>query len=344
MKCMPATNAFSRRMGKLHDGALALGIQINASSGEFTLTSRKVYHNGSFVPESEARVSIFDSALMFGDMVFEMSRTFNGTPFRLREHLERLYAGLKLLEIDCGLSIDRMEETTIETLEVNRPCLPDGLDCQIMHNVSRGPLGVYASAFPNGIRPTITINCWPLTRHLAPFADLYQSGVHAVIPPQRSVPSRLIDPKIKNRSRIYYQIATQQAHRVDPAAWALLTDDDGFITEGAGANFFVVRGGELLTPEARNILRGVTRQEVMRLAAYEGLVCRECNIEPYDVLVAEEAFFTASSFSILPVTRFNCQPVGSGIAGPVTGQLVCAWNHMIGLDIQEQAREYARLA
>ena len=100
--------------------------------------------------------------------------------------------------------------------------------------------------------------------------------------------SRLIDPKIKNRSRIYYQIANQQAHKVDPMASALLTDDDGFITEGTGNNFFIAKDGELFTPEPRNILRGVTRQTVMELAADLGIRCRERNLEPYDVAGAGE--------------------------------------------------------
>lgn len=305
---------------------------------------RKVYVNGVFVPEAEARISIFDSALMFGDMVFEMTRSFNGQPFRLRHHLERLYVGLRMLEIDCGMTLDEMEAATLQTIEMNRPGFPPGLDFQIMHNVSRGPLSLYQSVFPGGLRPTVTINCWPLITHLAPVADLYDRGVHAVIPPQRSVPARLIDPKIKNRSRIYYQVANLQSQKIDPKAWALLTDEDGFITEGTGANFFLVSGGQLLTPEPRNILRGITRQAVIELAAQLRLPCRECNVEPYDVLTAEEAFFTATSFSILPVTRFNGHPVGSGEVGPAVRRLLAAWSEMVGVDIVAQAKRYAEEA
>ena len=84
------------------------------------MSERSVYFNGQFVPESEARVSIFDSALMYGDMAFEMTRTYNQTPFRLQEHLERLYGSLKLMEIDCGLSLEEMKQVTLETLERNQ--------------------------------------------------------------------------------------------------------------------------------------------------------------------------------------------------------------------------------
>ena len=234
---------------------------------------RTVYVSGSFVAENEAGFSIFDSAVMYGDVIFETTRTFNGQPFRLRHHIERLYVGLRTLEIDCGLTPDGMEAATLETIEKNRACFPDGTDFQIVHNVSRGPLGFYQSIFAGGVKPTITINCWPLTWHLGALADSYVSGVHAVVPAQRSVPSRLIDPKIKNRSRIYYQMANMQAQKVDPEAWALLVDEDGFLTEGTGSNFFVVKEGGLLTPEPRNILRGVTRQAVLELAQRLGLPC-----------------------------------------------------------------------
>ena len=309
-----------------------------------TLPPRKVYVSGEFVPESEARVSIFDSALMFGDMLFEMTRVYNGKPFRLRDHLERLYSGLKIVEIDCGMSIDEMEAATLETIDVNRPSFPEGLDFQIMHNVSRGPLALYSSVFPKGLHPTVTINCWPLTWHLAADADLYETGVNAVITPQRSVPSRLIDPKIKNRSRIYYQTAIQQARRIEPDAWGLLTDDDGFITEGTGSNFFLVRNGELFTSEPRNILRGVTRQTVMELASDIGVACHERNLEPYDVATADEAFFTATTFAVLPVTRFNGLPVKTGEVGPMVRSLLAAFSDSVGVDIVGQARRYKSLA
>ena len=100
---------------------------------------RLVYFNGDFVSERDARISIFDSALMFGDMVFEMTRSFKQKPYRLRNHLDRLYASMKYARIDCGLSIEEMESATDETIERNLPAL-EGLDYQIMHNVTLGAL------------------------------------------------------------------------------------------------------------------------------------------------------------------------------------------------------------
>ena len=213
-------------------------------------TQRIVYVNGQFVAEADACISIFDSAVMFGDMVFETTRTFNGQPFRLRQHLERLYVGLRTLEIDCGLTIDAVEAATLATIQRNRPFFPDGLDFQIVHNVSRGPLNVYEPVFPRGMQATIVINCWPLTWHLAPLADKYRTGVHAIVPQQLAVPARFIDPKIKNRSRIHYQIANMQVHKIDPQGWAILVDEDGFLTEGTGSQFLPGQGRWSVYPRA----------------------------------------------------------------------------------------------
>ena len=164
--------------------------------------ARVVYFNGDFIPEIDARISIFDSALMVGDMVFEMTRTFNQQPFQLRQHLERLYASLDYAEIDCGLCIDQMETATHETIARNLPALED-FDIQIMHDVSRGALDFYETLVREGTRPIVSINVLPLVRHIGRSAGAYEKGVHFVITPQLSVPARYIDPKAKNRSRIY---------------------------------------------------------------------------------------------------------------------------------------------
>jgi branched-chain amino acid aminotransferase len=305
------------------------------------MASRKVYFNGEFVSEQEARVSIFDSALMFGDMVFDMTRTYQQKPFKLREHLERIYAGLKFLQIDCGLTLQELEHVTLQTIEINLPAM-EGADMQIMHDISRGPLGLYKSVFGGKTRPTISINCWPYWWHLAGYRSIYRSGVHAIITSQRSVPAHLIDPKVKNRSRVFYQMANLLAQRTDPEGWALLTDNEGLITEGTGANFFIVRKGQVLTPQGRNILLGVTRNTVMELLSKITIPSKEEDFGLYEVLTADEAFFTATSFAIMPCTRINGQPIGSGKPGPLTLKLMNAWSEMVGVNMVDQADEYAK--
>ena len=108
---------------------------------------RVVYMNGDFVPESKANISIYDSALMFGDMVFEMTRSFNKKQFKLREHLERLYMGIKILRIPIEMTIDEMEEICHETVKRNELVFDAHDEHRLMINVSRGPLGIYAPIF-----------------------------------------------------------------------------------------------------------------------------------------------------------------------------------------------------
>ena len=163
-----------------------------------------VYFNGEFIPELEARISIFDSAVMFGDMVFEMTRSFNQKPYRLRQHLDRLYASMRYAEIDCRLTIDQMEDATEQTIQANLPAL-DGLDFYIMHDVTRGGVLPYHNIIKDGASPIVSINVFPLVRHTGNLANRYRTGSHCVVTPQQSVPSRYIDPKAKNRSRIFYK-------------------------------------------------------------------------------------------------------------------------------------------
>jgi branched-chain amino acid aminotransferase len=307
------------------------------------MSQRLVYFNGEFIPEREARISIFDSALLFGDMVFEVTRAFNQKPFRLREHLDRLYGSLRYAEIDCGLTVDEMEAATYETIEKNLPAL-DGLDFQIMHDVTRGGYPLYDGLIKEGASPIVSINVFPLIRHVGNQADKYETGSHFVITPQQSVPSRYIDPKAKNRSRIFYKLAELHASRLEEGAMALLTDEHGFITEGTGNNFFIAREGEIFTSKPNDILRGVSRQACMDLASMLGIPVHEADIEPYDVREADEAWWTSTTICMMPVTRFNFQPIGDGKPGSIYLRLLDAWSKEVGVNIPAQARQYAELA
>lgn len=182
--------------------------------------NREVYFNGKFIPEKDPRISIFDCALMYGDMVFEMTRSFHQKLYKLDKHLERLYASMDYAEIDCGLSIDQMEEATLKTIERNLPAL-EGYDFQIMHDVTRGSIDLYDSIVNEGTDPIVSLNIYPLIKHLGGMAEKYEEGVHFDITPQQSIPFRYIDPKAKNRSRIYYKIAELQANRLEKGAMAL---------------------------------------------------------------------------------------------------------------------------
>lgn len=305
------------------------------------MSARLVYFNGEFVPESEARVSIFDSALMFGDMAFEVTRTYNHRPFGLRAHLERLYASLRLLEIDCGLTIEDMERITLETLHKNLPTEAGDVDWLIIHDVSRGPLHFYHTAFEGKTGATVAIACWPLITHMGGFAQAFRDGIHLMIPAQQALPAHLVDPKAKTRSRLHYRMAELQGLR-SGGKWAVMLDTDGFLAEGSGWNILLVKDRVLYSPESRNILLGVSRATTIELAGQLGIEVRQANLGRYEALTADEIFCTATTYSLVHASSFEGQTVGDGTPGPVFQALLEAWKEKAGLDFVAQADLYAQ--
>ncbi len=303
---------------------------------------RLVYFNGDFVPESEAKISIYDSALMFGDMVFEMTRSFNKKQFLIEKHIERLFNGLKILDIDPCISMHELQDICENVQQKNEPFFEPDDEHRLMINISRGPLGIYAGKV-NSLesRPTIVVADFPLKWTVIGMSRFYSSGINCVIPSQRAIPATLMDPKIKNRSRIWYQMANIEMSRIKgDNNWALLIDPDGFITEGTGNNFFIIKEGIIYTSQGRNVLRGTRREYIFTLADQLGIKCYEKNIEPYDVSCADEAFVTGTPFCILPVTQFQSRDIAQGCFGKITKQLLTQWSNNVGIDIQQQIINY----
>jgi branched-chain amino acid aminotransferase len=303
--------------------------------------SRVVWFNGELIPESEARISIYDSALMFGDMVFEMTRSFNKKQFRLKEHLERLYASVKYVHIPFEMSIDEMEKHINETIEANEPLFAADDEHRLMIDVSRGVLSIYQGIIGAHTGPNVIIADFPLRWTVAGMGKLFDSGINAVITSQRAIPANLLEPKVKNRSRMHYLMANiEVSHYAGENNWALLLDPDGFIAEGTGDNFFIVKDKVIITPEPRNILRGISRAYVFELAKKLGLLCIEKNIEPYDVITADEAFMTGTPFCILPVASLNSTLIGNALMGKITRQLLDLWSSEVDVDIIGQIKKW----
>lgn len=299
---------------------------------------RVVFWNGSLIPEREARVSIYDSALMFGDVVFEMMRSFNRKQWRLRDHLERLYAGVKILRIPIAMTIDEMEAAVHATAAANEPHFNPDDEHRVLINVTRGLLSIYEGIDGVAPGPNVIIADFPLRWTVAGCGHYYTDGINMVIPWQRAVPAQLLDPKIKNRSRMFYLNANMQVSGyAGKNNWALLLDPDGYVAEGTGSNFFIVKKGVIYTPEPRNILRGITRASVMEeIAPRIGLHVVEKNIEPYDVYTADEAFVTSTPFCVLPVVSLDGVTIGDGKPGRVTNDLLRAWSDLVDVDIVGQ--------
>jgi len=305
--------------------------------------SRVVYMNGKFLPEKEAKISIYDSALMFGDMVFEMTRSFKKKQFKLREHLQRLYSSIKYVHIPMNMSMDELEQACHETIEKNEKFFDENDEHRLMINVSRGPLSIYSQIFDDKLEPTIIISDFPLKWTVAGMGSLYDTGINAVIPSQRAIPAYLLDPKIKSRSRIHYMMANIEASNwKGENNWPLLLDVEGFVTEGTGDNFFIVKNNVIITPEPRNILRGISRGYIFELSKQLDLECVEKNIELYDVMMADEAFMTGTPFCILPVTKINGTNIGNGKFGLITKKLLFQWSENVGIDIETQIKSFSK--
>jgi len=303
--------------------------------------NRVVWFNGKLIPESEAKISIYDSALMFGDMVFEMTRSFNKVQFKLREHLERLYASIKYIRIPLEMGIEEMEKHIYETIEANDPLFAAEDEHRLMIDVSRGTLSIYQGIVGVHKGPNVIIADFPLRWTVAGMGKLFDTGINVVITSQRAIPAQLLESKVKNRSRIHYLMANIEVSNYEGENnWALLLDPDGFIAEGTGDNFFIVKNNVIITPEPRNILRGISRAYIFELAQKLDLSCIEKNIEPYDVITADEAFMTGTPFCILPVSSLNSVPIGNEPMGKITRQLLDAWSSEVGVDIAVQIKKW----
>ena len=289
------------------------------------------YFNGEWMPNSQVTYDRGDRAMGSGDCVFDGGRTFNGVPFRMRDHIRRLFRSLKHSRIDPGLTPEDMEALTEEAVRRNQHLLAEAGDFVYGYMVTRGPGRRAYLAGP----PTVLV--YVGTDDFSFFAKYYENGVHAAIPHTRSYDPVSLDPKLKHSSRMNFSIAEIEANDIDPGAWPILLDTDGNLSEGTINNVFVVTDGAVRSPTDRAILQGVSRDVVLELARQLNIPASEEDLQPYDLYTADEAFFTGSSYCLMPITRVDRRPIGDGRPGPITEQLLAAWSEMVGVDIVDQA-------
>jgi len=291
-----------------------------------------VYLDGRLIPESEAHLSIYDRGFTLGDGVFDTTRTFNHRPFRLEEHITRLYNSLRYVHINPGLTPAELEQAAKEVLEANIQHIAPDDDVILTFRISRGAPAV---------GPTVLITCRPVD--FRRFAHLYQNGVELVTPTVRAISRDIMDPRVKTQSRIVNVLAEIQAAAARPGAWPLLCTSRGIITESARASFLIVQDGLILTPKGGRVLAGVTAGVTTELAEGLNYQVEERDLTPYDVLLADEAFITSTSICVLPVRGLNGAPINGGraaVPGPVTTQLIQAWKELTGVEFIAQAQKY----
>lgn len=297
---------------------------------------RRIWKNGIFLDETEAVQSIYDSASLYGDAVFTMLRSFGKQPFRLEAHLDRLLENCKFTEMPIEYNFHQLKRAVWDTIFANRFEFADDDEYRIYINVSRGPLPIYKDILE--VKPWVMIAIYPLRWTLRDMSKWYVTGRPSVVTSINAIPSRFLENKVKNHCRMSSRLAELEAKRSDPDAWPLLVDDLGHITESTGANFFCVYKDRLVTPTTENCLRGISRNFVLGLARTYGIEYRERDITAYDAITADEAFFTATPFCLLPCTKINGQKVGDGKIGKVTKFVTEKWIEAVKCDFVEQAR------
>jgi len=301
------------------------------------LSEPVVYIRGRFVPASEANISIYDFGIVLGATVTDLLRTFQQRTYRLEDHVRRFYDSCKYSRISPPISLDETTGITRELVRKNAEAAGPDTELAIVYFITPGENFVYAgSAAPGGkLTPTFCIHSFPLPFHL--FRHFFETGLHLVTPSTRHVPPECVDPKIKNRSRLHWWLAEQEAHLVDPCAMPLLLDLQGNLTETSGSNFLLVRNGTVYSAAPRNILLGISRKVVIEICHKLGIAFVERDLQVHDAITADEAFVTTTPYCMAPVTRFNGVTVGDGaVGGPIYNRILQAWSEAVGVDIRAQ--------
>jgi branched-chain amino acid aminotransferase len=294
---------------------------------------RVAYFNGRFVPEREVVLPFRDRGFKYGDAAFDMTRTFHGRPFKLKEHVDRLYRSLRYLRIDPGLSPGEMVGASEEVLERNRHFLTAHTDYWIGQRVSRGVDAVGDEGWEH-TGPNIIVECIPLP--LKARARLFRDGIDIVVPPTRRVPPDSLSPRAKTHNYLNLITADLEPKAQDKEAWSVLLDTNGHLAEGIGSNIFLVRDGAVVTPHERWVLPGVSRAAAIELCGKLGIACREADLDLYDAATADEIFMTSTSLCICPVRSIGGRKLPGAVPGPVTRRLSEAYAESVGCDFVAQ--------
>ena len=277
-----------------------------------------VYINGELVPESEAKISVFDHGLLYGDGVFEGIRAYRGVVFKLREHIERLYDSAKFLRIEIPMSREELMEAILETVRRN------GLsDCYIRVVVTRG-VGDLGLDPRKCEKPSIII----IARPMAPL--LGKRVVSLIISSVRRDGVDATNHQAKSLNYLNNILAKLEAINAG-ADDAVMLDSRGFVSEATGENIFIVKDGRIMTPPPTSgILSGITRDCVIELARRLGYEVVERELTPFELLTADEVFLTGTAAEIVPVESVNGRKIGERVPGPITERLIREFEKLKG--------------
>ncbi len=269
--------------------------------------------NGRMVPKEEARISVFDHGLLYGDGVFEGIRIYSGNIFKLKEHIDRLYDSAKAIMMKIELTKEQMIREHVRTVKANR--LKDGYIRTVVTR-GEGDLGLDPRKCKQGsfyfiIADGITL--YP--------AEHYEKGLSITTVAARRNVAEALDPKIKSLNYLNNILAKIEAIN-HGSIEAIMINQQGFVAEATGDNVFILRRGELRTPDlSSGCLDGITRETVMEIARSMKMKVKECVMTRYDLYTADECFLTGTAAEIIPVVRIDNREINGGTPGPITKKL-----------------------
>ncbi len=278
-----------------------------------------IYMDGKLVPDEEAKVSVFDHGLLYGDGIFEGIRVYEGNVFRLRAHIERLYESAKTIGLEIPMSLEEVEAATVETVEANGMA---NAYIRLVVTRGRGDLGIDPTSCPT---PTLFIIC--STIQLYP-EEFYETGIPLITASTRRIPMECLDPRIKSLNYLNNILAKIEAKKAGVPE-AVMLNLSGRVAECTADNIFIWRNGKLKTPRlTEGALPGVTRWATLELAHESGLRVKETVLGLHDLYNAEECFLTGTGAEIVPVVTIDGRQIGDGKPGPTTLDLLARFRKL----------------
>jgi len=280
----------------------------------------KIYLDGAFVDQADAKVSVFDHGLLYGDGVFEGIRLYGGNVFRLEEHLERLEYSAKAILLDLPLTRAEWSRAVCETCRVN------GLtDAYIRLVVTRGVgdlgLAPWLCSKPSYFIIASKISLYP--------QEHYDNGLSIVTVPTRRIGPAALPPTVKSLNYLNNILGKIEARQFG-ALEAIMLNEQGYVAECTADNVFMVHKGTIVSPAASSgALAGITRGTIFDIAGELGLPIRESQLTRYDLWCADECFLTGSGAEVIPVVKLDGRVIGSGRPGPVTRDVLAAFRRRV---------------
>lgn len=272
-----------------------------------------IYIDGKFYPKSQAKISVYDHGLLYGDGVFEGIKAYDGSVFKLKEHIDRLYSSARVIMLTIPIPEDEMIEAVLATLRQNNL-----RDSYIRLVVTRG-VGDLGLDPRKCQKPTIIVITDVIRLHAG---DRKEKGMSAMIVWVKRDPVDATSHEVKSLNYMNSILAKIEANAAE-CDEAICLDKNGYISEGVAENVFIVKNGRILTPPtSTGALVGITRDVVLKLAQKLGYTAIETNITPTDLFTADEAFFTGTAAEVVPITTVNKRTIGNGKPGVITRRLM----------------------